>query len=780
MTSLSFADKLQNVINSRRQLLPQLETEEQAWGRVEKCLKQAKAAADRLSVAKGTSPELRAALSRFDSLISFPQQALSSLARVQARCSRDTINIGVGGAGRMGKSTLLQSITGLGELQIPTSNKYFTTAIRSQIVNSEQGVAIADFHDETSFLKEVVVPLCRAAKITPEPDSLDLFLSMRIENSKEDRTQKKDDAIGRLRDTQAELPSFRRELRGERGRRIPLSDLRPYVAYPEGGALKSGRFQAVSRLVIHAPFPENDVRKLQVMDLPGLGEAGIDMALLHTRGMEELCDLTLLLKRPTDTNVAWTDVDSTALDAMRNALKVIEDQTQYTIILANVGGMAEDRASACVEAIKRAISRPFTVLPCDAKDTGSVRTQSMPRILEHLAEYLPEMDRVLLKHALRAIASSRRELERELDAIQNAVKRLAPQTATTSQKVRNLAEKLQKDIAKELDAHCGALQAQARGADDEWCKAIDEAHGRVKQWIQDGCGHGSKTDFQRAIEDDIRLAKGQPNTVINAVRVGFREQWDLVDVHLRERIASSLDAILSIMGKRTGEFVPRHDGAPASDLEVSRRRILAVADKFESDAWTGEDKLACPKIAACLRRLAEVELTFRFHLEPLLHAATRLLLSTDLPRVSKPDETHDFTKALAAAAEKAADEYARALKGSGAQGSTSIADRVERVLKPAGTGEATLRKLREILTQGDDENTFRPNRILSAVAESFYDAMIRSRTAHGEFHDWAESWRDEIWPNEFNQESDSALVKNLRAALKASDEALKATGAEMT
>ena len=77
------------------------------------------------------------------------------------RFNRDEICIGIGGAARMGKSTFLQAVTGLGDDQIPTSDKYFTTAGRSQIVNATEAVAIADMHSEDSFLQKVIAPMCR-------------------------------------------------------------------------------------------------------------------------------------------------------------------------------------------------------------------------------------------------------------------------------------------------------------------------------------------------------------------------------------------------------------------------------------------------------------------------------------------------------------------------------------------------------------------------------------------------------------------------------------------
>ena len=777
MGNAEIAIKIQDIIAARQKLLPLIQSEQKAWQQAEQRLGEVQTAATRLAEAKNSTQELRESLRQLESLSSKPREALIALDRVFKRYNRNTINIGIGGAARMGKSTLLQSITGLGDMQIPTSEFYFTTAIRSQIINSENGRATADMHDEDSFLREVIVPLCKNARIS-EPFSLSAFLSMTIEpNPKESRSQEIDDIIKRLKDAQAALPTFRRELTGECGRSIPLPELRPYVAYPEGGASKGGPFLAVKNLVIYAPFPQNDVRQLQVIDLPGLGEGGIDLGKLQTKGLADTCDLTVFLKRPTDTSVAWNSIDTNALDAIRNSLESITDQTKFTVILANIDDLAQERADKCFDAIKAEITRDFKIMRCNAKDASKVRNETMTMLLDHLIKHLPEMDATLLKNARHEVTVTRQALQQELEAIMQVVKKMIPVSSSTGQAVRYLAMELRNKIAEALETHCDKLDSKAAHHDDEWGKAVDDAHARVKRWIEEGAGYGSKDEFLKSTRDCIRINKGQPNAIINAVRIGFREQWDIVDDHLRERIAATLDEILDIMKKHTGDFIPEKPQLAGWDdaksrLNASRQQILMVADKFSNEAESLDDRLECPGIAACCRRLAEVDLTFRFHLEPMLHAATTLLHANDLPRVSETNEAEIFTKGLSDVAKRASDEYAKALRGGNASTAGRTNERLDRLLRSAGFSEDIMAKFHEICAPATD-NAFRPSRIISAVAGSFYDAIIRARNAEKEYFDWAESWRDEIWPDKFNQESDSALVKNLRDAVQTMRKALQ-------
>ncbi len=78
---------------------------------------------------------------------------------MEARFSRDTVNVGVSGSARMGKSTLLQSVSGLDDRHIPTGKDLPVTAVRSRIHHSPAARrAVLKLHSRESFLTEIVQP----------------------------------------------------------------------------------------------------------------------------------------------------------------------------------------------------------------------------------------------------------------------------------------------------------------------------------------------------------------------------------------------------------------------------------------------------------------------------------------------------------------------------------------------------------------------------------------------------------------------------------------------
>ena len=58
--------------------------------------------------------------------------------RLYQRLNRDTINIGVIGRARQGKSTLLQKLTGLTDSEIPTSSGLPCTSVQSNIYHLDK------------------------------------------------------------------------------------------------------------------------------------------------------------------------------------------------------------------------------------------------------------------------------------------------------------------------------------------------------------------------------------------------------------------------------------------------------------------------------------------------------------------------------------------------------------------------------------------------------------------------------------------------------------------
>ena len=390
----SLQEQINQILAARKERLSSVVKEKDFWNKISENFSRF---SDAVQAAENQNPSLRNGLAAKTRDAAQKASGIKKkFDQLTNRFNRDEICIGIGGAARMGKSTFLQAVTGLGDDQIPTSDKYFTTAGRSQIVNATEAVAIADMHSEDSFLQKVIAPMCREIGVQA-PASLEELKRLKLPKGD---TQQEIDVINRLQDTIDNLSSIEKELTGNSHVRIDIKDLRDFVAYPEGGEIKAGKFMAVDDITIYAPFPGREVKQLRVIDLPGLGEAGRNLAEVQTEGMQDVCDATLLMKRPMDANVAWTLNDTTALDAIQSASPLLKDQTKYTAILANVDGDTKDRADACIKDIENQLSktvRHFEIIRCDARDREAVTNKTMPEILRFLAKNLPDLDKAIFE-----------------------------------------------------------------------------------------------------------------------------------------------------------------------------------------------------------------------------------------------------------------------------------------------------------------------------------------------------------------------------------------------
>ncbi len=328
-------------MRDRRARLPVIEQEIERWAGLRALLSDLTAALAQAGEAgdDGASPVV------FDvdgvELERIAAEALAALAVTRARVSRHTVNIGVSGRARNGKSTLLQSLSGLDDEQIPTGRGQPVTAVRSRIFHSDtaRGARLT-MHSALSFCTEVVGPYFQVLGLAPEPRTVDEFARFDLPGAVRDLPSAQVDrlrpVLARLQEMQESLPSFRHLLTGE-VRDVDLEDLRRWVAYPApDSGVPDRRYLAVRDAVITTAFPISDVVELGLLDLPGLGEMVPRAEEHHLAGLENDVDFVVVVKRPTDTNAMWSSEDQSSLDLIGRACGAASVR-DFMTILVNTG-----------------------------------------------------------------------------------------------------------------------------------------------------------------------------------------------------------------------------------------------------------------------------------------------------------------------------------------------------------------------------------------------------------------------------------------------------------
>ena len=744
----TIASQLESILATRSKRLQAVDAAIAKWSVLEADIARVSA---QTAAAEQINPDVRGASSLLHSAADTVRGVLAEYATIRVRFARGTLCIGIGGTAGMGKSTFLQSATGLSENEIPTGDLFCTTAVRSLIENSpDEKAAIADFHSPDSFLAEVIAPMCGEIGI-PAPSSMASFRNLPVvlpEGVEED--QKNLDILKRIGDAQSHLSEYERHLTGRRGVSIPLAELRPFVAYPEDGKTKAGPFLAIANLVIKVPFPATDFAKLRVVDLPGIGEAGINLAKAQTESLRNSCDITLLVKKvPADGRVEWLKGDTTALDAMRRVVPHVDDQTKFTMVLFNDASTPE-RMQSCVENFRAKVDRPFETIECDAHSKDKVNQVAMPRILDFLAKNLPEIDESILA---RQSATAEAAIESVRANVMAATAKV-PAIGLDAVNPNVFAAMLHDETQDILERQRDNAAENTRGEDKEWNDAVSKVKEQVLRWGTEGYGYESPEKLRQIVKRAISKEHGRPQHFINDFRVKFRDQWEAMDLHLTDRIAQLLTNVMDSLRENqylNGFIPPRANPAsatPADRLAAVRAQIVALADRIDERTKYPGDAAILRELSAPLRRIAEFDLQFRFHLEPLLHAATDSLEPKRFPDVSEsdPNAVEETLTALDSKLKEAAEAYSEAMRKSGT-GNAAALERKKRLFEKAIPDASVRADVIAMLEQSmSSAQSFCPNRIFAAVVETFFDAFIRSKNSEEAFRIIVANWQRELTP----------------------------------
>jgi hypothetical protein len=751
------AGRIARILDERRRLLPGIRAEVVRWQAVDEQLATLAAAVEALRTHATTPDGLRDALALpFAEAREGAAEAVRLLRVLETRFARDTVNVGVSGQARVGKSTLLQSVSGLGDDQIPTGQALPVTAVRSRIFHApDLRRATLRLHSFDTFVTDVVAPYHAELDIAGLPVSPDEFRRWPYpspESAPADRPSWVT-MLNRLRAMQASFPTYAHHLTGGE-RVVPLDELRPWVAYPTNAQVQRAgqdaqrpgagpverRYLAVRDVRIDCPFPHAQVRHLGIVDLPGLGEFAARADQHHVGGLQNEVDAVLMVKRPVEGMAYWGDADARALDLVDSARGFVA-QRDFVFLVLNTGDTSPGLVNALRDHIRGQVNsgdadRFFRVLETDAADTRDVFAHVLSPVLAHLAERMPAMDADTL-------AGTRAELHNVAQRIQALTEDLGRALSSVAQASGSVAEdldlrsrRLRQDLSGALVGLVTELRQQARalGEDEDYTDAVERAYSGTREWIAGGLGVGEQAWRDDALRNMIvdRNSSRYAGDELNRVRVEISSCFEEIDVYFAARVRALWERVAAILAAHTGTLLDGLEG------EAALRGFAALL---------AEASEPCPRLRRAVEQLLTVRLDYRSQLHPRVRAELDGLTLQERDPVTgeqrnrvvvevSPDGAEQLYSFVAQMAEQAAYLTKKALL------------------------------LREGVT---------PALVLHAAAEQLEDTMIRSGDSEREFKRLARSYRDEIWPGVFG-EIDAANARV--ATVTRARDALVATLAE--
>jgi energy-coupling factor transporter ATP-binding protein EcfA2 len=519
------------------------------------------------------------------------------------RVNRDTVNIGVIGVTGAGKSTLLRKLSGLDKEHIPSNRTTSSTATPSRIFNKQgPGGAELKLHTWESFREEVLTPLHRMAGLGPAPRTIEEFRSFPYPDESVPEGQAgRGRYYKRLRLAQQSLASYESRLHG--GTEEPtLEQLRPLIAYPGDEKSLHRPYHAVRSADIFCQFPQVGAVRLGLVDLPGAGEAGLDV---HERFLADLrndTDLLFIVKRPTTSPATEQDWDAAQL-ADDAAAGVRRGDFAHQVINRDADLPADIFEAAVARARADGGQLGIDVRVCDL-DTASpdeVAQAILAPILSHLAERLAYMDRDAVAFVLTELASLAGQVRSLSDELARQINGWQTSLPDEEQRRRIRVRALKNQVSHELDTVRDRYDKlyQSREQVFELQQQIDRAGREIRAWMDQGFGMRSTQEWLETFRNSIsgrdkgheldrqyNNARKQVVAVFGRIDISLKlaveRLWGEVAAAMREKLTDKIIPTGPDNRAVLAEFAATARAADARTLAEATERLLALRTDYGS------------------------------------------------------------------------------------------------------------------------------------------------------------------------------------------------------
>jgi hypothetical protein len=701
---------IERVLAKRQAQKPKFEAVEQDLRDLGRHLEQLRQLATATSASDDAPPELRqraASLATgIDALESQVSDGIARTANLLARFSKNTINIGVAGKARQGKSTILQAISGLDNRVIPTSDGLPCTGAKSRILHrTNDPHAEIEYYKAEEFLREIVHAYYEELGLPNLPPTLDEF--ERSLPPKPNFEKPEEHAVyEKLKDLHARIGAYRPYL-SRPPQRIGLDEVRDYVSQEDGRK----RYLAVRCANIHVPFPNGDVTGLAIVDLPGLGEIAKGHSEKLVTSLQREVDAIVLVKLPADSGDDWFAADIKVFNEVKKAVPEL-DLADWLFVVLNVKD--DGRNARQVEILK---TRPLHIgssprlLAVNCLQSEAVRQGVFMEVLRHLEENLERIDlrqsSVLANHLSNLANESAALVQPLWDYFQK-------DTAGTGdfQKFGELFRSFRKQLRTNLDELTDEYRQQVRnkGMAREFGAMVDEACNAAKTSVPVPSPEDLKGRFF-----DLGGWKAVVQEELHHLRSSLTHCLaDILDRRLGQMVEEVRRLIMArLMADPLGRVLPqavRTEADPHRQLEALRRLL---------------DKDAQPTLLAGVDYLQSFSFSYQSHFH---HRVRETMDALDPMAVREQGEDDPI---IAIAPPEASARYAEEV----GRGLRSFYERV-------------VWNVRKRLHQ-EMEND--PMRAIFSMVEETRDRLVRAREVERQWERLLYPRRAEIWPDEFNR-----------------------------
>ncbi|MDJ0678221.1 MAG: dynamin family protein [Calothrix sp. MO_167.B42] len=434
-------------------------------------------------LARGIDSNSAARLGEIDfSLLPKIDTLITSLQQLYNRCTRDTINIAVVGYARQGKSRLLRSLTGLKNTIIPDGGDGYCTGAISKI-RHEPGLpeakAKVQFYSWQDFRSQVLGPYYKTLGLDAVPMGLDDFAHYPPSALPVDR---RDSAIdkaryGHLRKDYFSHVQKYRHLLDRSPVEIDEQTIREYVTQDtkDGSGEKIVNYLAVKEVEISCPFPSEDIGKIMLIDLPGLGDTNLIDADRLMSTLHHEADFVLFVRRP-EANAVWGEAHINLYQKAREALGELPLHECSFMVLNRTQHGAEggDNIYRCQTLQGELKQTPIRVERCaiaDCSNPESANSQILEPILNYLVDNIEHIDSKYAHSCQKQLDRLHKDIDGELAKAETALANYSDSDLLFEQLFEGFWQKLTNDLENLLTHFC----QHRHDHDGEFAERIQQA-----------------------------------------------------------------------------------------------------------------------------------------------------------------------------------------------------------------------------------------------------------------------------------------------------------------
>lgn len=696
---------------------------------------------------------------------------------IERRVNRKTVNIGVIGRAQAGKSTLLRTITQLGPKTIPSTSLNPTTAARSRILHSP-GRADAEITLLTwdEFRDGYLAPLHReAGRDDPVPPRPDDFASYPYRHFLQEASRSRQDSeseiiqqkfLKRLCVAQESFMSYRDLLTGPtRQLDVELPDLRPYVAYPENENDRRRPYHAVRDVRIYCPFPGVDVENLALVDLPGAGEAGLDIDRQFLRDLKNEVDVLLQVKRPTEGHAFFEEQDWDVLKLADEARMGVQVADFVSVVINSDPPHVAEAAlgNAVAKAREIADRNGFRLLAGDVADVVDVRDYIFGPVLEGLADRLAAMDRAAAGAVVARTSRVAEQVMALADQMAGQVRAWARHVPNEEKALDGQAKRMRNDVALSLKDLRRQYDQRVRDREPvpELGTGIAQARDKLTKWAAAGFGLGSEQTWLAAMESALAADPGEArDDQCTVAREKIRAEFSQIDSTLSSVVARLHQEVADALRKQlTVSLVPASGEPLVRLLDTARERQLvtlcsALEELVQFRANYGNIFL---RAGGPVVRGISPERGLRPGVPAAPAPAQDRAAEPSAPLLRNPWKVGKVASAMSSAGAPPEVVAGAAAAAAVVAVAPVIAELIGQVLVPDDSSAGLHKALTHAFGQAVTEIEKRMRNVageltevLAALIDKFYDNFTRTPGVEKEFVKLCEPMRHELWPELFD------------------------------